>query len=181
MRGGKELLPLGGCRSPSCFPFQVWRRSWEKTSNPEKSPESRLLQGTGKSYSCSKALGDDGGKGTPHIRLPAPGRVPAGPGGGRFGPSYVCRPEALLFLLQDQKDLDIDSGPVQPNQKHPHVPLLSLVRVTAGCRLLQQDHGRDRTSRLITSPVCLCDCSDTLAQGSFCAGASFCASALHGL
>lgn len=91
--------------------------------------------------------------GIPHARPPAQGRVPAGPGGGRFGPSCVCWLAALPFLLQGQEDRDANPGPVQPGQKQPCAPLPSLARAAAGVQAAAEDHSRDRTNQSITSTL----------------------------
>lgn len=80
---------------------------------------------------------------SPRVQLPAPGRAPAGPGGGRCGPSCACSLTALPFLLQGRGASRAEPGPAQPHQKRPRAPLLSQARVAAGCRLLQRDHQAD--------------------------------------
>lgn len=188
------LLPLGGCRGPGCFPSQVWRRSWEKISSPEKSPKGRLLQGTVEGCSHSKALGGDGGKST--SALPASdcllqGQCLQGLEEGGLDPA-VCAdrrpcPSSSWARRTWMPTLDLcnpaRSSPVLPSRAWPGS------RQGAGC-CSRTTAGTGLTGRLPapfpggqgwSSPPCPCDCSDTLAQGSFHAEASFSASASHSL
>lgn len=189
-RGGKKLLPLGSCRGPGCFPSQVLgedQQPREVSRRQITGGDSRGLQSQQSPWWWWRKEHVS----IPHIRLPALGRVPAGPGGGRFGPSCVCKPTVLPFLRQGQEapsrtpTLDLcnpaRSSPMLPSQAWPGS------RQGAGC-CSRTMSGTGLTGWLPvplpegqgwSSPACPWDCSDTLAQGSFHAGAGFSASASH--